>query len=81
VKSWNTLPAFLLGESYRPEAAESNRRAPMIATKPEPASEKTETIQAPLNAIQAIPGLAGKMPGSGVTSRLGMGENLSEIVV
>ena len=53
----------------------------MIATKPGQASEKAETIQAPLNAIQANPGFAGKMPGSGVTSRLGIGENLSEIVV
>jgi hypothetical protein len=81
VKSWNALPAFLLDESYRPEAAESNRRAPMIATKPGHASEKTEAIQAPLNEIQANPGPAGKMPGSGVTSRSGMGDNLSEIVV
>jgi hypothetical protein len=53
----------------------------MIATKPGRASEKTEAIQAPLNEIQANPGPAGKMPGSGVTSRSGMGDNLSEIVV
>lgn len=31
--------------------------------------------------MQANPRLAGKMPGSGVTSHLGMGDNLSEIVV
>jgi hypothetical protein len=43
--------------------------------------EKTEGIQAFLRTIRANPRPAGKMPGSGVTSRTGMGDNLSEIVV
>jgi hypothetical protein len=47
---------------------------------PEPA-RKVEGIQALVYPMQAILGFAGKMPGSGVTSRLGMGDNLSEIVV
>jgi hypothetical protein len=45
------------------------------------AREKAEGIQALLRAIPANPGSAGKMPGSGVTRRTGMGDNLSEIVV
>jgi hypothetical protein len=43
--------------------------------------EKVEGIQALAYPIQAILGFAGKMPGSGVTSRAGMGDNLSEILV
>jgi hypothetical protein len=43
--------------------------------------EKAEGIQTLLRASPANPGSAGKMPGSGVTRRTGMGDNLSEIVV
>jgi hypothetical protein len=48
---------------------------------PRNSREKVERIQALAYPIQAILGFAGKMPGSGVTSRVGMGDNLSEIVV
>jgi hypothetical protein len=48
---------------------------------PRNSREKVKGIQALVYPIRAILGFAGKMPGSGVTSRLGMGDNLSEIVV
>jgi hypothetical protein len=43
--------------------------------------EKAKRIQALVRVIWANPRSAGKMPGSGVTSRAGMGDNLLEIVV
>jgi hypothetical protein len=43
--------------------------------------EKTKRIQFPMRVIWANSCSAGKMPRSGVTSRAGMGDNLSEIVV
>src|SRR5262245_36926956 len=70
------LPAFLLGESYRSDATDGNRQGQMIAIRRWPAAEKTERIQALLCAIPANPWSAGKMPGSGVTSCSGMGDNL-----
>jgi len=75
------LPAFLLGESYRSGVAKSNRAGVVVASCRRNSREKVEGIQALVYAIRAILGFAGKMPGSGVTRRLGMGDNLSEIVV
>jgi len=75
------LPVFLLDESYRSDAAGGNRHDLMIATKCRHASEKTKRIQALLRAIWANLFSAGKMPGSGVTSRTGMGDNLSEMAL
>ncbi|MGQ0684271.1 MAG: hypothetical protein ACT4OC_18025 [Bradyrhizobium sp.] len=69
------------------ERIESFRRGrrqpltPIMATRHSFPREKTEEIQALLRAIWANPRSAGKMPGSGVTSRTGMGDNLPEIVV
>ncbi|HXI05401.1 MAG: hypothetical protein ACRC1G_21525 [Bradyrhizobium sp.] len=45
------------------------------------AREKAEEYQSSACTMQANLGFAGKMPGSGVTSRSGMGDNLPEIVV
>jgi hypothetical protein len=53
----------------------------MVATKSRRVAKKTKRIQVPMRVIWAKPRSAGKMPGSGVTSRAGMGDNLSEIVV
>jgi len=49
-----------------------------IDDKPE---QKAEGIQALARANWAHRGSAGKMPGSGVTSRSGMGDNLSEMAL
>jgi hypothetical protein len=70
-----------LGESYRSGAAKCNRAGPVVASCRRNLGQKVEGIQALVYPMQAILGFAGKMPGSGVTSRLGMGDNLSEIVV
>jgi hypothetical protein len=72
---------FFWANRIVPKRLKATRRPPMIATKRRRGVRKAETIQAPLKAIEANPGLAGKMPGSGVTSHSGMGDNLSEIVV
>jgi hypothetical protein len=54
---------------------------PIRGKSPRNSREKVKGIQALVHPMQAILGFAGKMPGSGVTSRVGMGDNLSEIVV
>jgi len=62
-------------------ATHGNRARLMVATKSRHASKKAKRIQALMRVIWANSCSAGKMPGSGVTSRAGMGDNLSEIVV
>jgi hypothetical protein len=74
-----SLPSF--ARIVAAKAGRTQPASPDDCNQTESPTGKTKRIQALRHVFDTFQRLAGKMPGSGVTSRAGMGDNLPEIAV